>query len=317
MLHQRKKITLVLFTCLLLLLAACSNQSTAGKEANPTSTSASTNSSDTANEKLKILTFNPGENSVFAITSSLIEGPNEVLLVDAQFQKNDAEHLVQMIRDTGKKLTAVYISHQDPDYYFGLSVIRDAFPDVKIVATEATVEGIKQTIQIKNDYWNPILGENAPTEQIIPDVLDGDQLTVDGESIQIVGLDGPDPAHTFLWVPSLKTVLGGVVVTDNGHVWLADNQTVESRDNWRTILDSISALNPARVIPGHYLGESSENIDSVNFTRDYIAKFEAEASQAANSAQLIEAMKKAYPSFTSIGDLETSAQVIKGEMAWP
>ncbi|KAA2301053.1 MBL fold metallo-hydrolase, partial [Clostridioides difficile] len=86
---------------------------------------------------------------------------------------------------------------------------------------------------------------------------------------------------------------------------------------WRHLLDQIIALNPERVIPGHYLGTSAGDISSVTFTRDYIAKFEAVAETAKDSKELIAAMEKAYPDFKNTGDLETSAQVIKGEISWP
>ncbi|MGE6630902.1 MBL fold metallo-hydrolase [Bacillus sp. NPDC077027] len=298
--------------CFVLLLSACGS--------NTDTKNTATNNKNTADKQavnLKITAFNPGDKGVFAVTSSLIEGPKEVILVDAQFEKDNAEKLVKMIRDTGKKLTTVYVSHKDPDYYFGLSAIREAFPDVKIVATPETVKGIKETIQAKNDYWNPILKKNAPTAQIIPDVLKGDKLTVDGKTINIIGLDGPDPSHTFLWVPSKKTVLGGVTVYENEYVWTADNQTQKSRNQWREILNNILDLKPDRVIPGHYLGKSAEDTSAVVFTRDYITKFEATAKKADNSAQLIAEMKKEYPNFTNTGDLELSAKVMKGEQQWP
>ncbi|MGR6546660.1 MBL fold metallo-hydrolase [Paenibacillus tundrae] len=323
MFRKKSSIGVMLLLSIMLILSACT--STASKTENTTDTSSNAagannttgNEADTSTAELKVTTFNPGEKSIFGVSSNLIEGPTEVVLVDAQFQKNDAEQLVKMIKDTGKKLTTVFISHKDPDYYFGLSVIREAFPDVKIIATPGTVEGIKETIQVKNDYWNPILKENAPTAQIVPDVFDGKQFSVDGQAVDIIGLDGSDPSHTFLWIPSIKTVLGGVPVYENVHVWIADNQTPESRDEWRELLDEITALNPERVIPGHYVGTSAGDLSSVTFTRDYIAKFEAEAEKAKDSKELVAAMEKAYPDFTNTGDLETSAQVIKGEISWP
>ncbi len=266
---------------------------------------------------LKITHFTPGEGSLFPVSSNLIEGPNEVLLIDAQFEKDDAEQLVGMIKATGKPLTTVFISHKDPDFYFGLDTIRAAYPDVKIVATPETVKGIEKTIQLKYDFWGPILDENAPTELIIPDVLEGDSLTVDGETLQVVGLEGHDPAHTFLWAPTEKTVLGGVVLYENVHVWLADNQTPESRDNWRATLDQITALNAERIIPGHLIGKSAEDESIVDFTREYVAAFEAASEKAENSTALVAAMQKAYPDFENVGDLELSAQVIEGERSWP
>lgn len=223
---------------------------------------------------LTITPYNPDQDSLFAVTSSIIEGPTEVILVDAQFEKDDAQHLVDMIKATGKDLTTVFISHKDPDYYFGVDAVRAAFPDVKIVATPATVEGIEDTIQIKYDFWGPILEDNAPTELIVPEVFEGDRLSVDGEDVKIIGLDGHDPAHTFLWVPSEETVLGGVILYENQHVWMADNATPESRDSWRQTLEQVSALNPTRIIPGHYNGTSAEDMTALNHTLSYMAAFE-------------------------------------------
>ena len=89
---------------------------------------------------LTITNFTPNEGSLFPVASSLIEGPNEVILVDAQFEKDDAEQLVEMIKATGKSLTTVYVSHKDPDFYFGLDAVRAAYPDVKIVCDARNCE---------------------------------------------------------------------------------------------------------------------------------------------------------------------------------
>ncbi|MFP5202493.1 MULTISPECIES: MBL fold metallo-hydrolase [Bacillus] len=310
--YNKKIFGFITVLCTLLMLSACASTS----QSSNTGASNKTKEKESKTVDLKITTYNPQEKGIFPVTSNIIEGPNEVILVDAQFQKNDADKLVQMIKATKKKLTTVYISHQDPDYYFGLSEIKKAFPNAKIVATPATVKGIKSTIQLKNDYWNPILGKNAPETKVVPDVLEGKKLTVDGESVNIIGLEGPDPARTFLWIPSKKTVLGGIPVFNNMHVWIADTQTQKSRDNWRASLDQILELKPEHVIPGHYLGKDTNDISGVAFTRDYIAKFEKEAKVAKNSTELIKAMEKAYP-VGGKGNLETSAKVIKGEMRWP
>jgi hypothetical protein len=87
---------------------------------------------------LQLDVYNPGAKSMFPVSSELVTGDADAVLIDAQFQRNDAEALVQKIKASGKKLTTVYISHSDPDYYFGLDVIQAAFPEAKIVATPQT-----------------------------------------------------------------------------------------------------------------------------------------------------------------------------------
>ncbi|WP_063654155.1 hypothetical protein [Candidatus Arsenophonus triatominarum] len=75
------------------------------------------------------------------------------------------------MRNSCKKLTTIYISHSDPDYYFALEVITNAFPNAKVLATAETVKAIKATKDGKLADWGPILKEQAPTKIIVPDVL--------------------------------------------------------------------------------------------------------------------------------------------------
>ena len=266
---------------------------------------------------LHLEVYNPGDKGIFPVSSEIITGAREAILIDAQFQRSDAQALVQKLKASGKTLTTVYISHSDPDYYFGLDVIRAAFPHAKIVATPQTVAAIQASMQGKLAYWGPILKDNAPKALVLPDVLQADHLTLEGRTIEIKGLNGPKPARTYLWIPSLKTVAGGVVVFNGDHVWVADTQTRESRLGWLQTLDSIAALKPATVVPGHFAGAMPTGLDAVRFTADYLKTFELQAAKADHSAELVKAMKTAYPTLGGDASLELSAKVIKGEMKWP
>ncbi|MBJ2158277.1 MBL fold metallo-hydrolase [Variovorax sp. IB41] len=274
-----------------------------------------------AAEPLKLDVYNPGAKSMFPVSSGLITGQNDAVLVDAQFQRNDAEALVQKIKASGKKLTTVYVSHSDPDYYFGLDVIQAAFPDAKIVATPQTVAAIQASKDGKLAHWGPILKDNAPKALVVPQPLTGDSLELEGRKIQVVGLDGPTPERSFAWIPSLKAVVGGIPVSANIHVWIADTQTPASRADWLKALGRIEALHPKTVVPGHYLpnadGSAPYTLASVKFTRGYLQAFETEAKKAKDSAALIAAMKKRYPKLQDTSSLELSAKVIKGDMKWP
>ncbi|MDB9565461.1 MBL fold metallo-hydrolase [Providencia rettgeri] len=268
-------------------------------------------------EKLALDVYNPGNNSVFPVSSEIISGSSEVVLIDAQFQKNDAQQLVDKIKKLNKKLTTIYISHSDPDYYFGLDTLTNAFPEAKVVATANTVEAIKATKDSKLAYWGGVLKDEAPTHVIVPEVIKGDYFTVDGEKLEIKGLDGVSPDRTYLWVPSLKAVVGGVIVSDNIHVWVADTQTEESRKNWLQTLKDIKALNPATVVPGHFTGASKLDVTTVSFTQKYLQDFESAYKTSKNSGELIQKVAAKYPQLDDKSSLELSAKVIKGEMKWP
>ena len=270
---------------------------------------------------LRLEVFNPGAASLFPVTSVLVTGKRDAVLIDAQFQRNDAEALVQKIRASGKRLTTIYISHSDPDFYFGLDVVHAAFPQARIVATPPTLAAIRASRDGKLAHWGPILQANAPRALVEPQPLKGDHLLLEGRKLQVVGLDGPTPARTVLWIPSIRAVVGGVPVSANIHLWVADTQAPAQRMYWQQTLDAIDALQPRTVVPGHYLPNADGSLPhtpaSVQFTRDYLRAFDAEAAQAADSRALVAAMQRRYPQLGESASLDLSAKVIKGEMQWP
>ena len=151
---------------------------------------------------------------------------------------------------------------------------------------------------------------------MLPQVLQGDRIELEGETLQIAGLQSPVPERSYVWIPSIKTVAGGVVVFNDLHVWTADTQTLASRQQWLATLDGIAALQPQTVMPGHFKTGSALSPASIGFTRDYLVRFEAEAAAAANSTALITRMQELYPQAGLKAALDTSAKVAKGEMQW-
>ena len=262
---------------------------------------------------LTVTVYNPGDKAIFPVSSELVTGDKEAILIDAQFGVNDGKALVDLIKQSGKRLTTVYISGGDPDFYFGLEPIKAAFPDVKILASQHVVDHIKQTKDAKLAYWGPILAEQAPKTLIVPQVMTATHLTLDGEKIEIKEMNTPS---AYLWAPSIKTAFGGVPVYSGVHVWMADSQTKAARAQWMQALDGMLALKPERVIPGHFLGTEPKGTQAVTFTRDYVQRFEQALASAKHSDQLIDGLKKAFPSLPVDDGLAIGAKVNMGEMKW-
>ncbi|TDF81759.1 MBL fold metallo-hydrolase [Pseudomonas sp. H9] len=269
-----------------------------------------------AEQPLHLDVYNPGSNALFPVSSVIVSGEKDAILVDAQFGKGQAEQVLAKLRSSGKQLTTIYISHGDPDYYFGLYTLTEAYPHAKVVASAATVAHIQQTKDAKLAFWGPQMGADKPAKLIVPQVLQGHQLKLEGQTLDVVGLDGPQPDRSFVWIPALKAVVGGVVVADNLHVWMADTQTTQSHTDWLATLQRIASFKPNRVVPGHYLGQPGEALEAVRFTANYIRAFDEETARAGNAAELIAAMKKRYPALGDESSLELSAKVAKGEMKW-
>ncbi|TLP60221.1 MULTISPECIES: MBL fold metallo-hydrolase [Pseudomonas] len=269
-----------------------------------------------AAEPLTLDVYNPGHDAIFPVSSVIVSGQHDAILVDAQFGKAQAEHVVERLRQGGKRLTTIYVSHGDPDYYFGLDTLTQAFPEARVVASAATVAHIRKTMDAKLAYWGPQMGADKPGKLVVPQVLKGNRLELEGQALEVIGLDGPQPDRSFVWIPSIKAVVGGVVVSEHIHVWMADTQTAQSHADWLATLAHIEQLEPRTVIPGHYLGDSSRSLQAVRFTAGYIRDFDAASVKAANADALIATMKQRYPNLADESSLELGAKVAKGEMKW-
>lgn len=124
----------------------------------------------------------------FGVTSTLIEGDKEVLLVNAQFSKSEALRIAADILDSGKTLKTIFVSYGDPDFYFGLDVFKQYFPNVQIIATPETVKHIQDTQALKVAYWGPKMADTPTTK-------DRNEVVQALESIKSLKPNVVVPAH--------------------------------------------------------------------------------------------------------------------------
>jgi len=268
---------------------------------------------ETSSFKLQV--YNASENS-FGVASTIVSSKTDAVLIDAQFTLADAEKVAQEIKNSGKILKTIYVSHGDPDFYFGLEVFKKYFPEVTVYASPATVEHIKATAQKKLEVWGERLGKNITSNVVLPQVLKGNSIDLEGQKLEIIGLE-EFPTKTFVWIPSIKTVVGGInVFGTTFHLWMADAQTTEARKQWISVLDKIESLHPTIVIPAHAKSETAFDISTVKHTKSYIQFYEEALKTNKTSEELIKTLKAKYPTLTFDIALQLGAKVNTGEMKW-
>ncbi len=265
---------------------------------------------------LQLKVYNADAGS-FHVNSVLISGEKEAVLIDTGFTRADALRIAANIAESGKQLTTIYISQADPDYYFGAELLHQLFPQAQVLAAPAVRERIAAKMASKVAFWGPKLGaNNGPKQPLLPTAFTGTSLTVDGETLELRGLNGPLAHRPWVWVPSLRAVVGNIAVFGQLHVWTADTQTPAERQAWRDQLAEMSALSPAVVVPGHMLAGTPLDASNIRYTNQYLLKFEDSARSARTSAELIDMLKAAYPSAGLGIALEIGAKVNKGDMKW-
>lgn len=263
--------------------------------------------------ELSYKVYNPQAQGIFPVTSTLISGEKDAVLVDAQFSVNDAKNLVKIIQDSGKNLKYIVITAGDPDFYFGLEPLVQAFPDAKVIATPEVVKHIEATKEGKFAYWGPILKNGAPSQVIVPSAIEDKTIVLEGEKIEI---KSPGKYASYLWIPSNRTILGGVGLSSGIHLWTADAQTEKERNEWRKTLKQMNRLNPRAVIPGHYIGDIPTGTQAIDFTYQYLVDVDQVLKDHKDSASVIAALKEKYPNLAEESSLELSSKVLTGEMEW-
>lgn len=261
--------------------------------------------------------FPAGQNGFFRVPV-LLTGPSEALLIDGGFTYPDGKALADAIKATGKVLTTIYISQSDPDYYFSIKPVREAFPDARVIAASETIAAIKGNVEKKLAAWAPQLKENGPQtldDIVFPEAFDGPALSVDGETVEIVAAKGL-ANRRYLWVPSLQAVFGGVLIFSGVHVWTADTQAKEQRAVWIRNLDAIAARNPAVVVPGHMESDVALGLPAIEHTKSYLLAFEEALGAAKDSNALKAAMEARFPDLGMGVALDIGAKVATGKMQW-
>src|SRR5437879_12581834 len=73
------------------------------------------------------------------ISSTLIYGQRDAVLVDAFITIEQAGALVDWVAASGKTLTTIYATHGHGDHFFGANRVLKRFPGTRFVATASVV----------------------------------------------------------------------------------------------------------------------------------------------------------------------------------
>ena len=174
-------------------------------------------------------------------------------------------------------------------------MLKQAFPEARLVALPATVNAAKTGWPARQKFWFPVYGNNIPgPEPVLPEELTTPVLTLEGEDFPITGgVQGADgPGNSFVWVPSLKAVITGDIVFD--HVYFGVPRA-EARDNWLKTIAQITALGPAIVIPGHEGPGATRDMRSIEFMKKYIADWDVNVARSKTAADMRANVLKQYP----------------------
>jgi glyoxylase-like metal-dependent hydrolase (beta-lactamase superfamily II) len=85
--------------------------------------------------------FAPGTSGMkwSPISSTLISGKRDAVLVDTAITIDQNQKLVDWIVASGKNLTTIYATHGHGDHFFGANTIQKKFPKARFMATREVI----------------------------------------------------------------------------------------------------------------------------------------------------------------------------------
>ena len=230
------------------------------------------------------------------ITSTLIFGENDAVLVDAMTTVAEAEALARWVALHNCNLETIYITHAHFDHFYGLGVLLDRFPGARAIATPRTVQAMQMSFspQVERLARHCFPGQ-VPAKLVAPQPYEHETFTLEGHELRIIEQGHTDsPATTSLYVPSLDLVVAGDVVYNQCRMYVGDT-TPETRRNWIAALDRLAALNPAIVVAGHKKPGAPDSPSAIQDTKRYLQDFDRVQRTATSDRELFDQMTALYP----------------------
>jgi glyoxylase-like metal-dependent hydrolase (beta-lactamase superfamily II) len=231
------------------------------------------------------------------ISSTLIYGRRDAVLVDAFITVEQTGALADWVKASGKNLTTIYATHGHGDHFFGANTVLQRFPGARFVAAPDVVRIMRQQAspQSLTSIWEPRFPGQISDHLVIAEELTENVFDLEGHDLVVVPLGLTDTDNpTCLHVPSIGLVVAGDAAYNGVHLYLAESNPQKRRE-WISALNTIESLNPRAVIAGHKRPGNDDSPKIIEETRQYIRDFDRLAETTTTARELYDKMLEIYP----------------------
>ncbi|GAS86622.1 MBL fold metallo-hydrolase [Mycolicibacterium brisbanense] len=240
------------------------------------------------------------------ITSTLITGSRDAVLVDPPLTTAQAVDVGDWVAESGRRLTAIYITHGHGDHWFGAMPLLQRFPDAVVFATAGTAQhmAVQNSPEFRASFWDKVFPGALPTGEIAVTIVGEDGFELEGQRLQPVEVGHTDTdATTMLHVPGSGLLVAGDVVYNSVHLYLTESGGVSGLDEWLAALDIAESLQPVTVIAGHKNPAASDDPSQLEATRRYLTDARSLLESAGNAEDFYAGMLARHPDRINPGAL--------------
>src|SRR5947209_12285856 len=155
------------------------------------------------------------------ISSTLISGKRDAVLVDTAITIDQNQKLVEWIAASGKNLTTIYGTHGHGDHFFGVKTIQKRFTKARLVATREVIAVMQKqaSAPVVNAYWKTRFPGQIDSTLGVADELKGGVIELEGEQLVSVSLGHTDTDNTTcLHARSIGLVVAGDSAYNDVHL---------------------------------------------------------------------------------------------------
>jgi glyoxylase-like metal-dependent hydrolase (beta-lactamase superfamily II) len=242
--------------------------------------------------------------------STLVTGETDAVLTDTGHIKSEVSALGDMIEQTGKRLSTIYITHGHLDHFLGIGQLMERFPGARPVATAAVVADIKSSVAEQEKQWQTRFGDDVDKTAVIPEPLEGNVIDLEGQELRVIEVpQGDISPSTVIHIPSIDTVIGGDVVYNRIHMMLALTGPAEWQ-KWIDSVDLVESLGASTIIAGHKQPDASDQdlATILDGSRGYIRDFRDAVAASSTAEEVVEIMKAKYEDYGNLTTLVFSAR---------